>query len=239
MEQYDKGKLQSVVYIILFVIAGMLIGCSNNTTAPVAGNFSLSIKKDVPSPAAVDQDTLTLETVKILLKNVELFLDSDEEGEEHERSEEVEVGPFVVNLNLSGTLNPITLTNIPEGTYKGVKFEIHRLGREEAAIDSEFIDSTCGEKGYSIIVSGTYLGNPFVFKSGKSFNQRVYFPGPVTITSGGFINVTLTVDPYSWFEKDGNFIDPNNPENYWLINHLIKESFRSFKDDDRDGDPDH
>jgi hypothetical protein len=240
MRQFNIQRYKIAIYVIAFLLTGIYFGCSDNsTTAPHAGNFALSVQKASPSPgSATGGDSLTFDTVKIMLKNVELFSDSGRfgEGEDHERSEEVEAGPFVVDLNLNGSVNTVALTNIPAGTYNGVKFEIHRIGRFETIPDSEFIDSTCGERGYSIIASGTYLGTHFIFKSRHSFNQRVLFPSPITVTENGFINVTLTVDPYSWFKFNGNYIDPNNPANYELINQLIRESFgHCFREGDWDG----
>ncbi len=162
-------RIKGSFYIITFLLFGLLIGCNSDSTAPPIGNFSLSVQKAGGPSSVAQSDTLSIETVKIMMKNVELFSGSSDEGEEHEDSEEVELGPFVVNLNLNGSINTIALSNVPEGTYNGVKFEIHRLYRTEASLDSEFIDSTCGERGYSVIVKGTYFGNPFVFKSRKSF----------------------------------------------------------------------
>ncbi len=231
---------KNFLVIITFILTGLLIGCGNNSTSPTLNNFSLSIQKDPNSPGASASDTLNIDTVKIMLKNVELFSDSLNYHEEHEDSEEVEIGPFVVNLNLNGSLNTIALTDIPAGTYRGVKFEIHRLNRNEAVLDSEFIDSTCGQKGYSVIVKGTYFDSSFVYKSRKSFHQRVIFPAPITVTDNGMINVTLTVDPYTWFYKDGTYLDPNDYNNHWMIDKLIRNSFNTcFKDNDRNGDPDH
>ncbi len=242
MKHFSIGMVKNSFYIISFLLFGSLIGCNSNSnsTAPSVGNFSLSVKNVPQSLNTSPSDTLSLDSVKIMMKNVELFSDSMGGEWRHEEYEEVKSGPFIVNLNLSGSINTIALTNIPAGTYNGVNFEIHRLNRHEAVIDSEFIDSTCGENGYSMIVTGSYLGNPFIYKSRQSFNQHVLFTNPVAVTSDGLINVTLTVDPYSWFNQNGNYIDPGNPDNYRLINRLIRESFHNcFKDDDRDGHPDH
>lgn len=236
MKQINFKLLKGSFYLIPFLLLGLMIGCNSNSTAPPIGNFSLSIQK-APGPSSVaGSDTLFIDTVKIMMKNVELFSGSSGKGEEHEDSEEVELGPFVIDLNLNGSINTIALTNVPEGTYNGVKFEIHRLNRSEASLDPEFIDSTCGERGYSIIVKGSYFGNPFIYKSRKSFNQHVLFTNPITVTNNGLINVTLTVDPYSWFIQNGTYIDPTDQNNYWLINNLIRSSFQNcFRDDNHDG----
>lgn len=240
MKLFKFKLLNDVFYLVPFLLFGMVMGCNSNTTAPPVGNFSLSVQKATGPSFGIQSDTLSIDTVKIMLKNVELFSDSSGEGEEHEGSEEIETGPFVVNLNLNGSVNIIALTNIPAGTYNGVKFEIHRVYRSEESLDPEFIDSTCGERGYSIIVKGSYLGNPFIFKSKKSFNQHVLFPAPITVTNDGLINVTLSVDPFSWFVQNGNYIDPANPENSYLINELIRNSFgHCFRDDDHNGEHDH
>jgi hypothetical protein len=237
MNQNNFYKYTRRLYIVPILLSGLIIGCSSDSTAPQIGNFSLSIKKaDVTSHFA-SLDTLTLDTVKIMMKNVELFTDSSGREGEREDSAEVETGPFVINLNLNGSLNTIALTDIPEGAYRGVKFEIHRLWRNEVFTDSEFIDSTCGERGYSVMVRGSYMGNPFVYKSRQSFIQRVRFPNPVTVSNNGLINVTLTVDPYTWFMLNGNYINPNKERNHRLIDRLIRISFQNcLKDYDHNGD---
>lgn len=240
MKIFKIELIKGSSYLITFLLLGSLVGCDSNSTSPSIGNFSLSVQKAGGPSVGVKSDTLSIDTVKIMMKNVELFSGSSGEEEEQEDSEEVELGPFVINLNLNGSVNTIALANVPEGTYRGVKFEIHRLNRDEAPLDSEFIDSTCGEKGYSVIVKGTYFGNPFIYKSRKSFKQHVFFPNPIPVTNDGLINVTLTVDPYSWFIQNGAYIDPADPNNYSLINDLIKSSFRNcFRDDDHNGDHDH
>lgn len=240
MRQNKIRSINKFFFLISFLFAALLIGCKSTSTSPSNENFSLSIQKSALGSNTIQSDTLTLDTVKISLKNVELISDSSSGYGEGEDSEEVKMGPFIVNLNLNGSLNTIALTNIKAGTYTGVKFEIHRLENDEVSLDSEFTDSTCGKQGYSIVVTGSYLGTAFVFKSRKSFHQHVLFSNPITVTDNGMINVTLTVDPYSWFIKDGNYINPADPTNFRIIDQQIRTSFQNgFIDNNRNGHPGH
>ena len=51
------------------------------------------------------------------------------------------------------------------------------------------------------------------------------------------VNVTLSVDVNSWFvdPQDGTDLDPTDPNDESSIDNAIKESFRGFVDNDKDG----
>ena len=55
----------------------------------------------------------------------------------------------------------------------------------------------------------------------------------------GDINLTITVDPYSWFYKDEVLLDPTDPANENDIDNNIKESFKeAYEDADHNGKED-
>jgi hypothetical protein len=89
------------------------------------------------------------------------------------------------------------------------------------------------------VVKGTIDGNSFVYKSKKSAHQHIRFEPPLEVIDNTNTNLTITVDPNTWFYKDGMFLDPNDPANENDIDNNIKDSFnRCFKDNDHDGDDD-
>ncbi len=53
------------------------------------------------------------------------------------------------------------------------------------------------------------------------------------------VNLTITVNPYSWFFEDGVYLDPSDPSNESEIEMNIEHSFKdAFKDNNKDGIPD-
>lgn len=209
-------------------------GCESNTepTSTTSQNFSLSLKTPVNTPKQ-NGDVLMIDEAKILVRDLKLI---SSQGDD---SMSVEIGPFVLNLNLSGSLNTYSFNNVTTNLYKSVKWEIHKPEDNEIPPDPEFRDGESGNERYSVIVKGTFNGASFVYKSTKTSHQKIDFPTPLEISSDQAINVTLIVDPYSWFNDDGVVLDPNDNSNENDIDNLIASSFKDvFKDFNRDGNPD-
>jgi hypothetical protein len=225
-----KFKISGLILAALISAAG-LYGCSDSTSTQ-ADNLSFSGTSSMDS-VGDSQNILVLDTVKILIKDIKLNLAAASE------ESNFKVGPFVLFLNLSSSINTISTSIIPAGTYDKIKFEIHKLEDIEAVPDPEFADVN---GRYSVIVKGSYLGNYFVYKSTKSAHQILNFPNTVPISSSSLSNVTLTVKPYIWFIKNGVYLDPSDPVNSNDIDNNIKDNinhnFKAFKDNDRNGLPD-
>lgn len=226
-----KHKISALILAVLISTAG-LYGCSNTTTAPQADNLSFSVKSSTDSVG--DQSYLMLDTVKILIKDIKLNV-----ANVNEDSTNFKVGPFVLFLNLTSSINTIGLAMIPAGTYDKIKFEIHKLNDNEAIPDPDFADAN---GRYSVVVKGSYFGNYFVYKSSKSAHQKLSFPNSLPISSATISNVTMIVSPYIWFIKNGLYLDPRDPANSNDIDNNIKDNinhnFKAFKDNDRNGLPD-
>ncbi len=238
-------------FLLTAVVAVLLIlfnGCASGV-APQSGNFQMSLQSN-NSMAKTSTDSLVITSAKILFKNLRLkgIPASDSVGlsdsaivcrDDENNEMELKMGPFVVSLSLSGTVNPITVNNVPPGTYVGAKFDIHRLEEGEAVPDSAFIDTVNGMDTYSVVVTGFYNNVPFVYKSRVSAHENVFFTQPVVVTKTGFVNVTLTVDPNSWFMVSGQTLNPVDQANREMIDMQIKHSFREgFEDDHEDGHKD-
>ena len=241
-----KVFLTFLLTAIVAVLLIMMNGCSSGVS-PQSGNFQMSLQS-TKMVSKTSADSLLITSAKILIKNLRLkgVSSSDSLGvsdsaivcDDHDASDEKELklGPFVVDLNLNGSVSPITVNQIPSGTYIGAKFDIHMLEEGESIPDSAFIDTTHGFDTYSVIITGFYNKMPFVFKSRVSAHQNVFFANPVVITQTGFVNVTITVNPYSWFTVNGQTLDPNNAANMEMIDMQIKHSFREgYEDDHEDG----
>ena len=222
-----------ITMLLLFV----LNGCSNNVD-PQSGNFSMSFKRS-GQIAKTASDTLTITTAKILIKDLKLkgsFIDTTNmEGDNDEDEVEFKAGPFVVSLDLLAITNTVIVNTVPPGTYYGAKFEIHKPNSGEVPPDSDFAGGPNGNERYSIVVKGLYNGLPFTYKSRMTAEQVAVFQSPVTVAKNGFINVTLTVDPSTWFSFEGHYLDPTNPDNSIIIDNLIRASFRNCYEDDNGG----
>ena len=227
-----KNKISTLI-LAAFISAAGFYGCSDSSVTPQADNLSFSVTSSADSIGDF-QNILILDTVKILLKEIKLNV-----ANVNQDSTNFKVGPFVLFLNLSSSINFISSAIIPAGSYDKIKFEVHKLGDNEAVPDPEFADAN---GRYSVIVKGWYLGNYFVYKSTKSAHQKLSFPTVISLTSDNISNVTMIVKPYIWFIENGIYIDPRDPVNSNDIDNNIKDNinqnFKAFKDNDKNGLPD-
>jgi hypothetical protein len=177
-------------------------------------------------------NVLVLDTVKVLLKDIKLNVSSSND------STNFKVGPYVLYLRLNTTVNSIGSALIPSGTYDKVKFEVHKLEPNETPPDSDFVDAN---GRYSVVCKGRFNGNIFIYKSQPSAKQILQFPNNLVITPSK-TNVTLLVRPQIWFIKNNDYMDPNNSANWNDIDNNIKnnvrQNFKIFKDNDKNGIPD-
>jgi len=228
-----KNKITLLILAIIISATGFY-GCNNSSTiTPVADNLSFSGMSSTDS-VGDSQNYFILDTVKILIKDIKL-----EYSNTVEDSADFRVGPFVLFLNLSSSVNIISTALIPAGEYKKIKFEVHKLNDNEVVPDAEFADVN---GRYSVIVKGWYLGNYFIYKSTKSAHQKLQFPNNVPVAASVVSNITMIVKPYIWFIKNGVYLNPLDPANSNDIDNNIKDNinqnFKAFKDNDRNGLPD-
>ena len=146
----------------------------------------------------------------------------DGSNEEHDDCQELELGPLTIDLPLVATTQLVLDALVPAGTYSGVQA---KLG--------------------GVTVSGTFTpavgtAQAFAFTSNAEAEIEMEFATPITV-GPGTSNFTVSVDVASWFkDASGAFLDPNDPANAETINANIRQSFRAFADEDRDGvDDDH
>ena len=223
----QKNLLFGIVVLGLLVLFQFLQGCNDDIFAPPpdVDNFGISTYSTADT---VDNDILVLDSVKILIKDIKVIV-ADTNGNNFK------TGPYVLYLNLNSSVNGIDTGYLSAGTYQKIKFEIHKPNNNDPIPDPEFRDSA---GNYSAIAKGRFNGISFVYKSKKSAHQFLTFPTGIVITNEGKTNVTLSVNPYTWFIKNGLYLDPNLPANENDIDNNIKDSFKAFKDDDKNGIPD-
>ena len=227
------------IKVFLIPLAAVLIiffstGCNEDsvTTAPTE-NVDFSA---VGSPDSVGDNIgiLVINEVKILVRDIKLNV-----ANANQDSVNFKVGPYVLFLNLTSSVNVISSAHIPAGAYDKVRFMVHKLGDNETPPDPEFVDAN---GRYSVIVKGTFAGISFVYKSDKSAHQKLSFTNSLIITASGRSNITLMVKPYIWFIKNGLYMNPLEALNRNDIDNNIKtninNNFKIFVDNDRNGQPD-
>ena len=223
-------KKRIVLGILLLALVS--ISCDDGVTDTNSDNLSFSMAMDNTLPKSMATD-VAITSVKILIRDLKLKALTGED------TSNVRTGVFVATLNMDGTVTEIALSDLPAGSYESSKFEIHKLEASETSPDPDFSDGDNDSSRYSVIAEGTYLGATFTYKSKKSAHQHVKFDEPIELVDGSELNVTLVVNPYSWFIKNGIPLDPTDPKNENDIDNLIKDSFtRAFRDRNRDGQPD-
>ncbi len=206
-------------------------GCkSDDAVTPAVDNTEVSMMSSGGVPDQSGLNALVLDSVKVLLKNIKLNVAAASDD-----SVNFKTGPFVVKLNMNSNVNVISSSLIPEGTYDKVKFEIHKIEDGEIAIDTAF---SFGGGRYSVVVYGKFNLVPFIYRSTKSAHQKLNFSPGVGISSATKSNITLSVQPYSWFWTGSDYLDPMNASNENDIDNKIKASFKAFKDNNKDGIPD-
>jgi len=224
----NKLTILSIAASFLMLFAFSACDTTENTN----GTVSLSFSNNTALPK-INGDAIELDTVKILIRDIKIKSKSGTD------SFSIKVGPFVIKLNLTGITTDFAISNIPTGSYDRIKFEIHKIEASETLSDPEFREGTDESLRYSVIVKGKYNTVPFIYKSRKSAKQDLKLETPVIVEENGIANLTITVDPFTWFTDSTNIIDPTNPANENDIDNKIKESFKkAFRDNNHDGNED-
>lgn len=224
--------------LIAVVIAAVVAGCGGS-------NLSLSVRAGAPTGATASRSALTfsngitLTRVRIVVKEIKLELARTADAgtadlEEHDMA----VGPFLVDLS-GATLDsgaPATLTSadLPAGTYREIKFKIHKPESTEPGVSANAGVAEMAAAGASIVADGTIDGQPFTFSTPMDVEQEL--EGSFDLASGS--NLTLNVDASTWFGTSSARLDPRDAAVRSEIEGNIQRSFKAFKDDNHDGHDD-
>jgi len=223
-------SLYSRLMVLLSAVT-LLASCSGDDKDKSSAGASLQIKSAAASRfTKAAADTLQLDTVKILMRNIQFKSTFDD-------SLDFQTGMLVVRLNLTGTPNVIAVSDLPNGTYDRVKFRLHKPEDFETPPDPEFKIGTSGNERFSVIVKGRFNGSTFLFRSNEGVDQELSLSPPLVVSDSlASVNVTILVDPTSWFvSSGGGLLDPSNLGNENEIENNIETSFEAFEDNDEDG----
>jgi hypothetical protein len=166
---------------------------------------------------------------------------SDDDDDDDEDCPTIRVGPYLVDVPVTGADGGRVAVLVPEGTYSSVRLSIHKVSSSDSA-DLAFRQANPDFRGISIRLVGTYNGQPFTFTHDVNAKLEVPLTAPITIGEGGD-DVTVTIDMKDWFVKpSGGLYSPaegNTPGFVRAkIQNNIRNAFRAFRDKDRDGEDD-
>lgn len=223
-EKMLKESLKKLFPLIL-LFSFLLVGCES--TEPNETSLSISFLSE-SGLQKVSADDLQITEVKLLVRNLKM--------KDLQDSMQIKAGPLVVNLNLEGLTTEFAASEIPPGAYSRVRFEIHKIEDSETPPDAEFKEGSESSKRYSTIVKGTINGEPFTYRSRKSAVQDIKLDEDLVVEEGADANLTIKVDPVTWFYNGDQFLNPNDNSNDDKIDNNLKNSFkRAYCDKDRNG----
>lgn len=202
-----------------------------------AGAFGPSLEVVVGSGA----NSITITKAQIVLGRVEVEPGTTTavcSGTETDACPELKLDPVLVDLPLDGTTKTDFGASIPAGTYRGIELKIRRVNSADPG-GAAFLAANPSFDNVSVHVEGTFNGQPFSYNSSLDAGIETEFSTPLTLASGSGSNLTLFIDVAQWFkDSSGNAIDPTNSQNASTIENQIKQSFKVFEDDDKNGVPD-
>jgi len=250
--------------VVAALAAAGLAACSDTGTNPLVGSGqTMSLSFSGRRPAGVSgamavenalgdtlvigsgSDTLRLTSVEIVLRKIELeragvSVNCDSVADEH-ACEEFTIGPQLVSIPLGPGVATAIEVAVDSGSYKKVQFKIHKPGGD--SLDVVFKAAHPDFASISIRVRGTFNGTPFTYTSSLDQEQEYSFVPPLVVdASGSATNLTIRVDVSTWFRAGGTgaLISPTTANvggaNEGTVKENIKNSFKAFRDHNRDGD---
>ena len=186
-------------------------------------------------------DTLVINQVQMVVREVELKRSDVPSGctGGTDGCEELESGPYLLDLPLSAGASTVVAVDVTPGTYNEFEFKVRKPEG-----DSGFITQHPEFAGVSIRVTGTWNGTPFTYTTDVSAEQELAINPPLVITETSSADFTLMIDIGTWFrDAGGALVDPSTANvggaNESIVNSNITQSFDAFEDENHDGTDDH
>ena len=247
---------------VISAAALFLAACSENTGPTPSGSVGLGFQIARTSPASVTQgselavdgtssvttaegleitrgsDVIVITKAQLVVKDVKLGSTSCEADNDDGDCPTLHVGPYLVDVPVSGADGARATVPVIEGTYSSVRLRLHKVTSNDSA-DAAFRQANPDFRDISVRLEGTYNGTPFVFINDVNAKLDVPLQEDLTVDDEGG-DVTVTVDFASWFvNAQGGLYSPllaNSPGNVRAnVQNNIRAAFRAFRDDNRDG----
>lgn len=217
---------------------GVVLSLATSASGAGAG----ALLNDGPVTIIDGENTLVITKVEMVVKEVELKrveFDGQCDGTtSDDECEELEFGPLLLDLPLSGGATSQVSVAVLPGTYDEFEFEVHKPSDDSE--DAAFLAANPAFNGVSIRVTGTWNGVPFTYLTDVSAEQEMDLVPPLVVVAESTTDFTLFIDINSWFRDEGNaLIDPATANkggaNESIVNSRITQSFEVFEDSDHDG----
>jgi hypothetical protein len=241
----------------VLTIAGALAACDSSGPATTGSQVQFNIatrgaataartSRAVLAPVTFDDSSnvLVIDQVQMVVREVELsqteVTGNDSTacaGEQDDGCEEMESGPYLLDLPLSTGATTVMTVPVTPGTYDEFEFKVHAPRSDSS---DAFLALHPDFAGVSIRVTGTWNGAPFTYETAVSAKQELEIAPPLVVTDSTSADFTLFIDIGTWFRAtDGKLLDPTSAnaggENEALVNGNIIRSFNAFEDEDHDG----
>lgn len=191
-----------------------------------------------------DNDELLISRVQLVVRELELERAGDDDECDDRRSrrrdcdDDVEIGPFLIDLPLTAGVTPALSLDVPPGTYEELELVLHTPDDDDAE-DRAFLVANPGFRRISAIVEGTFNGQPFTYVTRARAKYELEFEPPITIGPDGD-RITVDVNVGAWFaRRGGGLISPLEASMPGAararVEQNIRHTFRVFRDRDRDG----
>ncbi len=221
----------------LWILAGLMfaivaVACSSDSetapvsesapsgvvTKPVMLQFGIPLDAATGSVRVIDDDsnelvitevTMTLEDIDFERSDQSVDCSSVSQPLEHSDCGDYIPGPVLLDLDLSGTASTLLTASVPIGTIEVVSFDISVPdGGDPAQI--AYLEDHPELTGLSMLIKGTFNGEPFTFRTDLTGDQEIELDPPVKVTAAGSnFAISLIFDPRNWFMDDsGLLIDP-------------------------------
>ncbi|MDQ8157887.1 MAG: hypothetical protein P3B76_02595 [Gemmatimonadota bacterium] len=151
---------------------------------------------------------------------------------------EIRVGPYLVDVPVNGADGARVAVEVPAGTYSSIRLWLYKVTSSDSA-DVAFRQANPTFRDISLRLEGTFNGTPFVFVNDVNAKLTVPLTEPLVVGTGGD-DVTVTIDLSTWFlRSSGGLYSPaaaNTPGQVRAqVQNNIRNAFRAFRDDDKDG----
>jgi hypothetical protein len=191
-----------------------------------------------------DDDELLITRVQLVVREVELERAGDDDdcddrpGRRRDCDDDVEIGPFLIDLPLIEGVTPALALDVPQGTFEELELVLHTPDDDDDD-DRAFLRTNPGFRRISAIVEGTFNGQAFTYVTRTRAKYELEFEPPITIGPDGD-RITVDVNVGAWFaRRGGGLISPLEAsmpgEARARVEQNIRHTFRVFRDRDRDG----
>lgn len=241
-------------------LGAALLGCAGDSAGPAGtGRLTLQLAGRSSATAAptytAGADVITITGVQIVARKIQLERASGtcpaesptagpQAGEDNDHGDKdcakVHLAPMLLNPPVDAiTAAAVITVDLPEGTYKELKIQIHKPTGSSA--DQAFLTANPGFADISLKVTGTFNGTQFTFTSAITAEVELELPKPVTVAAGAPTAMTIQIDLSTWFAATvGGLLSPIAPSQQVRsqIEQNIRASFHAFEDRDHDGHAD-